>query len=102
MAAARIYKPARTAMQQGLAAARDWVLEFEPQAARTIEPLMGWTSSADTRGQVRLTFATQEEAIAFATRHGIAFRLEEPQEAKVRPKSYAENFKFGRPDRWTH
>ena len=49
MAAARIYKPARTAMQQGLAAARDWVLEFEPQAARTIEPLMGWTSSADTR-----------------------------------------------------
>jgi hypothetical protein len=51
---------------------------------------------------VRLIFATKEEAIAFATRHGIAFRLEEPQVAKVRPKSYAENFKFGRPDRWTH
>lgn len=101
MAAARIYKPARNAMQQGLAP-REWVLEYEPQTPRAIEPLMGWTSSADTRRQVRLSFATREEAIAFATRHGIAFRLEEPQETKVRPKSYAENFKFGRPDRWTH
>ncbi len=101
MAAARIYKPARSAMQQGLAP-REWVLEYVPQTPRAIEPLMGWTSSADTRRQVRLSFATREEAVAFATRHGIAFRLEEPQETKVRPKSYAENFKFGRPDRWTH
>jgi hypothetical protein len=51
---------------------------------------------------VRINFATKEEAIAYATRQGIAFRLEEPQETEVRPKSYAENFKFGRPDRWTH
>jgi hypothetical protein len=101
MAGARIYKPARSAMQQGLAP-QEWVLEYEPQSPRVIEPLMGWTSSADTRRQVRLTFATKEEAIAFATRHGVAFRLEEPQETSVRPKSYAENFKFGRPDRWTH
>ena len=97
----RIYKPARTAMQSGQRNTKEWLLESEP-APKEIDPLMGWTSSADTRGQVRLTFATKEEAIAFATRHGIAFRLEEPQEAKVRPKSYAENFKFGRPDRWTH
>ena len=32
----------------------------------------------------------------------ITFRLEEPQKTELRPKSYAENFKFGRPDRWTH
>ena len=100
--AARIYKPARTAMQQGLAATREWVLEFEPEKPQQIEPLMGWTSSSETRRQVRLSFATKEEAVAFATRHGIAFRLEEPQKAALRPKSYAENFKFGRPDRWTH
>jgi NADH dehydrogenase ubiquinone Fe-S protein 4 len=49
-----------------------------------------------------MSFATKEEAIAFATRNGIAFRLEEPQPTKLRPKSYAENFKFGRPDLWTH
>jgi NADH dehydrogenase ubiquinone Fe-S protein 4 len=99
--AARIYKPARNAMQQGMAS-RDWVLEYEPDQPRVIEPLMGWTSSADTKSQVRLSFATKEEAVAFATRHGIAFRLEEPQETVLRPKSYAENFKFGRPERWTH
>jgi hypothetical protein len=63
---------------------------------------MGWTSSADTKSQIRMSFATKEEAVAFATRQGIAFRLEEPQKTLLRPKSYAENFKFGRPDRWTH
>ena len=99
--AARIYKPAKSAMQQGMAA-RDWILEYAPETPLTIEPLMGWTSSADTKSQVRLSFATKEEAVGFATRHGIAFRLEEPQTTALRPKSYAENFKFGRPDRWTH
>ena len=99
---ARIFKPAKNAMQQGNATSREWALEFVPDRPLTIEPLMGWTSSADTRLQVRINFATKEEAIAYATRQGIAFRLEEPQRTEVRPKSYAENFKFGRPDRWTH
>jgi ETC complex I subunit conserved region len=100
--AARIYKPAKTAMQQGRALTREWVLEFAPDEPRAIEPLMGWTSSADTRPQVRMYFARKDEAIAYATRAGLAFRLEESPESEVRPKSYAENFKFGRPDRWTH
>ena len=100
--AARIYKPAKTAMQSGTATTREWVLEYEPEQPRTIEPLMGWTSSADTKSQIRLSFATKEEAVAYATRQGIAFRLEEPQKTETRRKSYAENFKFGRPDRWTH
>ena len=99
---ARIFKPSKNAMQQGNATSREWVLEFVPDRPRTIEPLMGWTSSADTRLQVRINFATKEEAIAYATRQGITFRLEEPQETEVRPKSYAENFKFGRAARWTH
>ena len=100
--AARIYKPAQNVMQQGKAASRDWVLEYVPDQRRVIEPLMGWTSSGDTRRQVRMSFATKEEAVAFATSNGIAFRLEEPHASKIQPKSYAENFKFGRPDRWTH
>jgi hypothetical protein len=98
---ARIYQPARNAMQQGMAP-RDWVLEYESDQPRLIEPLMGWTSAADTKTQVRLSFATKEEAVTFATSHGIAFRLEQPQKTELRPKSYAENFKFGRSDRWTH
>jgi hypothetical protein len=100
--AARIFKPAQNVMQQGKGATREWVLEYVPAQPRVIEPLMGWTSSGDTRRQVRLNFPTKDEAIAFATENGIAFRLEEPPVGKLRPKSYAENFKFGRPDRWTH
>src|SRR5712691_10243488 len=99
---ARIYKPAKTAMQQGLAATREWVLEYEPEKPKGIEPLMGWTSSSDMRTQVRMSFATRDEAIAFTTRQGIPFRVDEPQSTALRPKSYAENFKFGRIDRWTH
>jgi len=56
---ARIFRPAKTAMQSGKANARDWVLEFEPAAARKLEPLMGWTSSTDMNGQVRLAFETK-------------------------------------------
>ena len=99
---ARIYKPAQNVMQQGKGATRDWVLEYLPDQPRQIEPLMGWTSSSDTKRQIRLTFATKDEAVAYAKDNGIAYRLEEPPVSKIRPKSYAENFKYGRPDSWTH
>jgi hypothetical protein len=99
---ARIYRPAKTAMQSGKAKSRDWRLDFEPASARTIDPLMGWTSSSDMNGQVRLTFDTREEAIAYAERHGIPFRLHEPQEPPVILKAYADNFATHRKQSWTH
>lgn len=99
---ARIYKPAKTAMQSGLARTKDWVLEHEPEAAREIDPLMGWTSSGDTRQQVKLAFETKEEAIAYAERNGLPYTLEEPQPRKAIRKAYADNFKFGRIGMWTH
>jgi len=100
--AARIYKPAKTAMQSGLAQTREWVLEFEPEAPRGVEPLMGWTSSSDTRSQVRLTFQTREEAIAYAERNGIAYTLVEPEPRRPIRKAYADNFRYGRVGSWTH
>jgi len=99
---ARIYKPAKTAMQSGKAKSRDWMLEFEPASARTIDPLMGWTSSSDMNGQVRLKFETQQEAVAYAERHGIAFELFEPQTPPLIIKSYADNFATDRKQPWTH
>ena len=93
---ARIFKPARTAMQQGKANTREWVLEFEPAYARSHDPLMGWTSSRDTRQQVRLSFDTKESAIAYADKRGIDYVLKEPGEQAFRPKSYAENFRWNR------
>ena len=99
---ARIYRPAKTAMQSGKANTRQWRLEFEPTSARSIDPLMGWTSSADMNGQVRLDFDSKEEAIAYAERYGIAFRLHEPQEPPMILKAYADNFATNRKVSWTH
>ena len=98
----RIYQPPKTAMQSGQANSKSWVLEFEPGSARQVEPLMGWTSSRDTRSQLRLRFATAEEAIAYARKHGLMYNLERPVERKVQPKAYADNFSYSRLGRWTH
>ncbi|MGE0564484.1 MAG: ETC complex I subunit [Pseudolabrys sp.] len=99
---ARIYKPAKTATQSGHARTHDWVLDFEPQEARVVEPLMGWTSSGDMRQQLRLRFPTREAAVAYCERHGIAYQLSEPTEPARRTLSYSENFSFKRREAWTH
>ncbi len=99
---ARIFRPAKTAMQSGRAKARDWVLEFEPKSARRSDPLMGWTQTSDTERQVRLSFDTKEDAVRYADAHGIAFQLIDPKPAKRIIKAYADNFAFGRKIPWTH
>ena len=96
MARARIFKPAKTAMQSGLARTRRWVLEYEPATARTPDPLMGWSSGEDTLNQVRLRFDTREEARAFADKLGLDYTVAEPQAAAEKPKSYADNFRYDR------
>ena len=99
---ARIYKPAKTAMQSGLAKTKDWMLDFEPEAPRTVEPLMGWTSSGDMRQQVRMRFPTKEEAIAYCERHGVAYQVTEETLQTRHGMSYSDNFSFKRRDAWTH
>jgi len=94
---ARIYRPAKTAMQSGRANTRRWVLEFEQAGPKSHDPLMGWVSSGDTRGQLRLRFATKEEALAYAAKRGLVAEVEEPRERRVRPKSYADNFRWQPP-----
>lgn len=102
MARARIYKPAKNAMQSGQAKTKLWVLEFEPEAARKVEPLMGWTSSPDTNTQLNLRFESKEAAIAYATRKGIDYTVSEPKTARTQLKAYADNFKADRDAQWTH
>jgi ETC complex I subunit-like protein len=99
---ARIYRPAKTAMQSGQANTKDWVLDFAPEEPRQVEPLMGWTSSGDMRQQVRLRFDSKEEAIAYCKRHGIAYQVFETKTAPRRTMSYSDNFAFNRRDAWTH
>jgi hypothetical protein len=99
---ARIYKPAKTAMQSGQANTKAWVLDFEPEQPRHVEPLMGWTSSADMRQQVRLRFASKEDAVAYCERHGIVYQVFEDKPQERRTIAYADNFAFNRRDAWTH
>src|SRR5690349_2066330 len=99
---ARIYKPARTAMQSGAAKTKEWVLDYEPEQPRTVEPLMGWTSSADMKQQLRLCFATPEEAVAYCERHAIPYQVFPAKEPARRTMAYADNFAYTRRGAWTH
>ncbi len=99
---ARIYKPSKTAMQSGFANTKAWVLDFEPEAPRQVEPLMGWTSSGDMRQQLRLHFDSKEAAIGYCERRGIPYQVTENVPLKRRIMSYADNFSFKRRDAWTH
>ncbi len=96
MADARIYRPAKTAMQSGRRGTRRWVLEYEPATPRSRDPLMGWTSAADTLNQIRLEFDTAEEAKAFADRQGLGYTLIEQHLRTPKAKSYADNFRYDR------
>ena len=95
MASARIFKPAKTAMQSG-ARTRKWVLAYEPASRRQPDPLMGWSSAGDTLNEVWLRFDTMQEAVAFAAREGLDYTVIPPQESTEKPKSYADNFRYDR------
>ena len=97
MAEARIYQPTKTAMQSGHANTRRWVLDFEPEGRKNHDILMGWIGSADVLGQVSVKFESKDDAIAFAKKKGLAFRVHEPRRRRIQPKAYADNFRYQRP-----
>lgn len=101
---ARIYRPARTAMQSGTAKTHDWVLEYAPASARDIDPLMGWTGSADTQTQVKLRFESQAAAEEYARENGIDYVVLPAHDRRpnIRPRGYGENFATDRRGAWTH
>ena len=102
MPLARIYVPPRSAMTSGRGRAGGWVLEFEPTEPVRVDPLMGWAGGGDTNGQVRLQFDTSEQAVAYAEANGLAYEVEQPKPVRSKPKAYADNFRFGRSENWTH
>ncbi|WP_137151718.1 MULTISPECIES: ETC complex I subunit [Devosia] len=99
---ARIYRPARNAMQSGKGKTHKWVLVHEPAAPRSIDPLMGYTSTTDTRQQIRLSFDTLEAAEAYAQKNGIAYSVQPVHEATPQRVSYPDNFRADRKTPWTH
>ena len=99
---ARIYSPAKNAMQSGHAKTGYWILQYEPEQAKMIDPLMGYTSSADMKSQLRVQFDTLEEAVAYAKAEGIAYRIEPAHKPNRANVSYSDNFKADRKSPWTH
>jgi hypothetical protein len=101
--AARIYLPPKSAMQSGRAKTREWVLEYEARQPKAADPLMGWIGGADTQSTVRLKFPTRDAAVAYAEANGIAYVVEPVTPGpSLKPKAYADNFKFGRRENWSH
>ncbi|XP_037497981.1 NADH dehydrogenase [ubiquinone] iron-sulfur protein 4, mitochondrial isoform X2 [Jatropha curcas] len=67
-----IYSPARTATQQGSGKIGRWKINFM-STQKWENPLMGWTSTGDPYANVgdsALSFDSEEDAKAFAERHG--------------------------------
>jgi len=104
MQKARIFQQPKSAMQSGRARAGGWILQFEPLEAQRLDPLMGWPGSGDTRAQVKLGFPTAEAAAAWCEAKGLPYEIEPapPIRAEIKPKSYADNFRFGRAENWSH
>ena len=99
---ARIYKPAKSAMQSGRARTKSWWLEYEPSEPLQVEPLMGWTSSGDMKQQLTIRFDSREDAVAYCERKGIPYQVIEPKASAQRQVAYADNFAFRRGEPWTH
>lgn len=103
IATARIHRQPRSAMQSGKARTGGWLLTFAPAEARRTDPLTGWWGSGDTRTQLRISFSTREAAEAYARANNLPYEVEEELRApEIKPKSYAENFRYGRAENWTH
>lgn len=94
----RIYKPSKNTMQSGLGRTKGWTLECETSAARGVEPLMGWSSAGDTKAQVKLNFASQEAAIAYAQSQGWEYSVDVAHQRIVKPRNYADNFRYAPPE----
>lgn len=88
-----IYKPTKTTTQSGNLNTNHWILKFQHDGSRKIEPLMGWTSSKDMMQEVRLKFPDKEKAIIFAKENNLDYEIIEPQAKKITKRSYADNFK---------
>ncbi len=99
---ARIHRPPNSVMQSGPAKSKGWLLEYEPEQGKGADPLMGYTSSSDMNSQIKLWFDTAEEAIAYAVKNGVAYRVEQPKKAERKAAVYSDNFKFTRVGQWTH
>ena len=93
MTIARITELDRRTTQSGKANSGLWLLEFERQKPLRADPLTGWSGSGDTRTQVRLSFDSKDEAVAYATRKGFDVHIVPAAPVALKLQAYADNFR---------
>ena len=93
MTQAQIVQKSKNALQSGRFGTGQWVLEYVPADAQRADPLMGWAGSGDTQRQLRLGFASREEAVAYADREGIEVDITPTPERRLKIQAYADNFR---------
>ena len=98
----KIYKPNETAMQSGLRNTKQWLAEYISDSDNTKDNLMGWTSSVDTKSQIKIFFDTKDKAIEWAKHNNYQYFVEEPMIRKLKINSYSSNFDMNKKESWTH
>ena len=93
MAIARIVQEQRNTTQSGKAREGRWLLDYERTQPQRPDPLTGWSGSGDTDTQIRLSFDTKEEALAFARRKGLEVHLIPSPPVALKLQAYADNFR---------
>ncbi|XP_018563340.1 NADH dehydrogenase [ubiquinone] iron-sulfur protein 4, mitochondrial [Anoplophora glabripennis] len=92
----RIYEPAKNCMQSGTNNIGHWEMDFDTKE-RWENPLMGWCSTGDGLSNMKLQFATKDEAIEFCEKNGWQYYIQESKlDKKFKPKSYGVNFSWNK------
>lgn len=94
-----IYSPTRNPMQSGQAKIGGWEMVFPSDSPVSVDPLMGWTGMADTTQQLKMSFTSLDEAIAYAKHNSLGYEVVEPKKRAIKPKNYAANFAFRQENR---
>lgn len=93
MSIARIVEEQRKTTQSGKAKTGRWTLEYERQEALRPDPLTGWAGSGDTETQIRLSFDSKDEALAYAKAKGLEVHLVPAPPVALKLQAYADNFR---------
>ena len=88
----KIYKPTKNVMQSGKGNIKKWILEYEAESTRFIEPVMGWTGNTDTKRQIKLKFTSKKEAIEYAKRKELDYIIITPKKPVLKLRAYSDNF----------
>ena len=93
MTTARIIEQQRGTTQSGKAKAGRWTLEIERTEALKPDPLTGWAGSGDTETQLRLSFDSKDEALAYARSKGLEVHIVPAAPVGLKIQAYADNFR---------